>query len=330
MLGCAARIGVGRVDDAIQARLGRERFAAAPPGNEASFVTVMALSHSIRAAVLVAATASVAGSQTPPSPTGTSNFSVFLRGVQIGTEELAVVRSADGWTVSSNGRIGAPIELVTRNLQIRYDPDWKARELTLDADRPRPGVRPPHQHHRNDRDDPCQQRRSGLRPDRHRRRRRRPASQSILRRLCRSRRATEHCRSRNHHPGLPGRADTPLHPGWKVRVREDSNRRPADRRAPHARDALSDGTAGGRGRHLGRRGRSAAACQCPGTVDRVRPRRRRLGLDAACRHLPGRRRTGAGSRQRLQPDRHDRQAGGRGRQTAAGRGAGRWIGPDRS
>ena len=97
------------------------------------FVTVMALSHSIRAAVLVAATASVAGSQTPPSPTGTSNFSVFLRGVQIGTEELAVVRSADGWTVSSNGRIGAPLELVTRNLQIRYDPDWKARELTLDA-----------------------------------------------------------------------------------------------------------------------------------------------------------------------------------------------------
>jgi hypothetical protein len=53
--------------------------------------------------------------------------------VQIGTEELAVVRSADGWTISSSGRIGAPFELATRNLQIRYDADWKARELTLDA-----------------------------------------------------------------------------------------------------------------------------------------------------------------------------------------------------
>jgi pimeloyl-ACP methyl ester carboxylesterase len=92
----------------------------------------MALSHSIRAAVLVAATTSVAGSQTP-SPTGTSNFAVFLRGTQIGTEELAVARSADGWTVSSTGRIGAPIDLVTQNLQIQYDPDWKGRELTLDA-----------------------------------------------------------------------------------------------------------------------------------------------------------------------------------------------------
>jgi alpha-beta hydrolase superfamily lysophospholipase len=93
----------------------------------------LALSHSICAAVLVAATVSVAGGQTPPSPTGTSNFTVFLRGAQVGTEELAVVRGADGWTVSSNGRIGAPIDLVTRNLQIRYDADWKARELTLEA-----------------------------------------------------------------------------------------------------------------------------------------------------------------------------------------------------
>jgi uncharacterized protein len=93
----------------------------------------MALSHSIRAAVLVAATASVAAAQTPPSPTGTSNFAVFLRGVQIGTEEVSVVRGADGWTIASNGRIGAPIDLLIRNLQIRYDADWKARELTLDA-----------------------------------------------------------------------------------------------------------------------------------------------------------------------------------------------------
>ena len=44
-----------------------------------------------------------------------------------------MARGADGWTVSSTGRIGAPLDLVTRNLQIRYDADWKARELTLDA-----------------------------------------------------------------------------------------------------------------------------------------------------------------------------------------------------
>jgi pimeloyl-ACP methyl ester carboxylesterase len=97
-------------------------------------VTVIVLSHSIRLAVLVAATASVAGAQTlPSSPTGTSNFAALLRGVQIGTEEISVVRSADGWTVSSTGRIGAPIDLVNRNLRIRYDADWKPRELTIEA-----------------------------------------------------------------------------------------------------------------------------------------------------------------------------------------------------
>ena len=94
------------------------------------FVT---LTHCIRATVLVAATASVAATQTPQSPTGTSNFAVFLRGVQIGTEQISVVRGADGWTIASNGRIGAPIDLVDRNLEIRYDADWRARALTLDA-----------------------------------------------------------------------------------------------------------------------------------------------------------------------------------------------------
>jgi alpha-beta hydrolase superfamily lysophospholipase len=93
----------------------------------------MALSHSIRAFVLMAATASVAAGQTPASPTGTSNFAVFLRGVQIGTEEISVVRRADGWTIASNGRIGPPIELVNRSLEIRYDADWKARALTLES-----------------------------------------------------------------------------------------------------------------------------------------------------------------------------------------------------
>ncbi|MEO8258563.1 MAG: alpha/beta fold hydrolase [Acidobacteriota bacterium] len=93
----------------------------------------MALSHSIRAVGLVAATALAAGAQTPSSAAGTAKYTVFLRGSQIGTEEIAVVRNADGWTVSSNGRIGPPLDLTTRNLQIQYDAEWKGRALTLDA-----------------------------------------------------------------------------------------------------------------------------------------------------------------------------------------------------
>ena len=91
----------------------------------------MRWSHSIRAVVLVAAALS-ARAQTSPS-TAPSNFVLFVRGGQIGTEEVAVARTAEGWTVSSTGRSGAPLELVTKNLQIRYSADWKPIELTLDA-----------------------------------------------------------------------------------------------------------------------------------------------------------------------------------------------------
>ena len=42
-------------------------------------------------------------------------------------------RSADGWTIVSSGRLGAPLDIVARRLQVRYTPDWRPLELTLDA-----------------------------------------------------------------------------------------------------------------------------------------------------------------------------------------------------
>jgi alpha-beta hydrolase superfamily lysophospholipase len=89
----------------------------------------MRWSHFIRAAVLLAV-AAPAGAQ---PATGPANFRFFVRGTQIGTEEVTVARSAEGWSISSLGRVGAPLELVTRNLQIRYSADWKPLELTLDS-----------------------------------------------------------------------------------------------------------------------------------------------------------------------------------------------------
>ncbi len=65
--------------------------------------------------------------------TATSDFAVYLRGVQIGTEQIALARNASGWTITSSGRIGPPLDIVTRSLQIRYDAGWKPLELTLDA-----------------------------------------------------------------------------------------------------------------------------------------------------------------------------------------------------
>jgi hypothetical protein len=90
------------------------------------------LFHFIRAAVLSAVAVTSVGAQQPPAANA-SKFLVFLRSVQIGTEEIAVAQSNGGWTITSSGRVGAPLDLVTKTLQIRYDADWKPVELNLDA-----------------------------------------------------------------------------------------------------------------------------------------------------------------------------------------------------
>jgi alpha-beta hydrolase superfamily lysophospholipase len=103
----------------------------------------MAWSHSIRAAVLVAAIALVGPAVAAPDAgpaqqasvpsTAASDFAVYLRGARIGTEQITLAHNAGGWTITSSGRIGPPLDIVTRSLQIRYDDDWKPLELTLEA-----------------------------------------------------------------------------------------------------------------------------------------------------------------------------------------------------
>ena len=72
----------------------------------------------------------------PPAPlqeAGATNFTVFLRGAPIGTEQIAVTRVSTGWNIVSTGRMAAPIDAAARRLQVRYTPDWKPLEFTLDA-----------------------------------------------------------------------------------------------------------------------------------------------------------------------------------------------------
>ena len=60
-------------------------------------------------------------------------FRIFLRGSPIGSEDVSVQRSANGWTISGTGHLGAPLDLTTRRLEVRYDANWKPQELTIDA-----------------------------------------------------------------------------------------------------------------------------------------------------------------------------------------------------
>lgn len=65
--------------------------------------------------------------------TSTANYTIFLRGVPIGSEQVSLERNADGWTINGRGRLGAPLDVVARRLQVRYDADWRPLELTVDA-----------------------------------------------------------------------------------------------------------------------------------------------------------------------------------------------------
>ena len=62
-----------------------------------------------------------------------STLTVFVRAAPIGSELSSVVRTADGWTITSTGRLNAPLDIVTRRFEARYDANWKPLELTIDS-----------------------------------------------------------------------------------------------------------------------------------------------------------------------------------------------------
>jgi uncharacterized protein len=93
----------------------------------------MVFSHFIRAAALVAAVATTIGAQENRPKTEPSNFVMFLRSAPIGSEQIDLVRDGDGWAIKTSGRMGPPLDLVTKILQVRYDSEWKPLDLKLDA-----------------------------------------------------------------------------------------------------------------------------------------------------------------------------------------------------
>lgn len=72
-------------------------------------------------------------SATQASPATPSTFTVFVKAVPVGTERSTVARTAGGWTITANGRLGPPLDIITRNLEVRYDADWKPLSLSIDA-----------------------------------------------------------------------------------------------------------------------------------------------------------------------------------------------------
>ena len=102
--------------------------------------------HSIRAALAAAVLAwlpTAAAAQIVPAPpalpeTNATSFSIFIGGRPLGSESIAVNRVADGWLIASTGRLAAPLDVVSRRLQVRYTADW--RPLSFDFDGTQRGV----------------------------------------------------------------------------------------------------------------------------------------------------------------------------------------------
>jgi pimeloyl-ACP methyl ester carboxylesterase len=101
----------------------------------------MPSSYFIRAAIAalaLGAPSSVAAQlvPAPPAPLQEANattFTIFLRGLPLGSEQVALTRTAGGWMISSTGRLAPPVDVVARRLQVRYTADWHPREFTLDS-----------------------------------------------------------------------------------------------------------------------------------------------------------------------------------------------------
>ena len=68
-----------------------------------------------------------------PSRGETAELLVFVGGRRLGSEEVSIRRTPEGWTVSGTGQLAPPLDLVTRRLLVRYDAGWKPIELQVDA-----------------------------------------------------------------------------------------------------------------------------------------------------------------------------------------------------
>lgn len=81
------------------------------------------------AAVLLSLLTAVgAAAQTP----GDATFRVTHRGQPVGTTEVTVARSADGWRVTSRGQMDGRVQLSVRHFDAQYDPDWRPMSLTME------------------------------------------------------------------------------------------------------------------------------------------------------------------------------------------------------
>lgn len=85
------------------------------------------------AALLVALLACPAFAQAPATPSpavGEATFTVFMRGADVGREQVSVSRSGSEWIISSTGKIG---DQTLNRFELKYTADWHPVQMRLEA-----------------------------------------------------------------------------------------------------------------------------------------------------------------------------------------------------
>jgi pimeloyl-ACP methyl ester carboxylesterase len=82
--------------------------------------------------LLHAAWSQAALAQPAPAPSA-ADFRIFVRGNQIGTEEVTVARTPQGTLISGSGRLGPPVDVITNRCEARYDAQGRPSDLMFDA-----------------------------------------------------------------------------------------------------------------------------------------------------------------------------------------------------
>lgn len=87
--------------------------------------------------VLLLSTFGAAGAQTTPDASaaavpvpGEASFNIFLRGADVGREQVSLQRSGSTWIITSTGRFG---DLIINRFELKYTADWQPVELRMEA-----------------------------------------------------------------------------------------------------------------------------------------------------------------------------------------------------
>ena len=67
---------------------------------------------------------------------GESEFTLFLGGKRVGTEQVRVARAATTWIISSTAQFGPPLNVTVNRFELKYTADWQPTELHIEATQP--------------------------------------------------------------------------------------------------------------------------------------------------------------------------------------------------